>query len=115
MKATAIRQTNIKVMVGSAGTIAVLPVGGYVYGDKTLTDIINFDHYYMPDGVRHELGQLCKAYHLGGNLKLTVESEPAEQPSGGYDYIEMTRRSFDGGLSWGAWSYKGIKEIDGLL
>ena len=78
MKATAKTATNLKPMAGG-GAIATLPVGGWIYGDKGATDIINFTHWYRPTGQKMELGAPCKAF-IGTNLVLSDEAEPGTQP-----------------------------------
>lgn len=73
VKATARIETNIKPMTGG-GPIAVLPVGGYVFGDEGSTDITGFTRWYTPTGKMELLGVPCKAWKA--NLTITNEVEP---------------------------------------
>jgi hypothetical protein len=82
MKGIAKALTNIKPMLGGL-TIAQLPIGGWVYGDRVPTDLVNFSHFYRADGTRVELTNsagpvMCKCYI--GNLTLVDEIEPGTIP-----------------------------------
>jgi len=79
MKGIAKAITNIKPMAGG-NAIAQLQVGGWVFGEKGTTDLMNFEHYYKPTGARVELGKPCKA--TLSNLILTnqVEDPPPPPP-----------------------------------
>jgi hypothetical protein len=115
MKGTAKAITNLKPMAGGVA-IAQLPVSGWVFGTKGTTDMTDFDHFYRANGERVELEKMCKA--TLGNLILSNESETTDPPTDPpvdpalFDYIEMMRKSYDGGLSWTAFEYRGIKVID---
>jgi hypothetical protein len=116
MKGTAKAITNLKPMAGGVA-IAQLPVGGWVFGAKGLTDLTGFDHFYRANGELVELAKTCKA--TLGNLILSNELEtdtpPVDPPPvdpATFDFIEMRRISHDGGLSWTAWEFRGIKVID---
>lgn len=122
MKGIAKHETNIKPMAGGAA-IAVLPVGGYIYGDVGTTDMINFSRYYTSNGARVELGQPCKAWKA--NLTLTEEAEPAITPDptpdpvnlDDFDFVRQVREGIpnaSGGVDWGAWRYEGVKLMEEL-
>lgn len=76
---------NIKSVSGLAVPFPhQLQAGEYVYGDwnsitpSMQTDLINFSHYYTAQGVKTELGILCKVSRV--NLTVTNEVEPGNPP-----------------------------------
>lgn len=75
--------SNIKALAGGSTPVAYLTGGQVVYGNDLATDIGGFDHLYMANGSRVELGQLCKVTKQ--NLIVTNEDEPdgGTPPSGG--------------------------------
>jgi lysozyme len=74
MKAKYTQVTNIKVMSGT-GSKPQLQVGDYLFGTVGTTDMLNFDHYYLANNTRVELGQMCKAT-LSTHPVVTNETEP---------------------------------------
>lgn len=99
MKGKAKYPTNLKPIVGGAA-IAVLEVGGYIFGTLGSTDLSGFTHYYTASDVKVELGTPCKAW--AANLILTDEAEiivpPVDPPTN--PTIYHWRKSTDGGKTF---------------
>jgi hypothetical protein len=101
--------TNLKPykpLAGETNPVVTLPKNGWIFGDKGLTDITGFTHYYKPDGSRIELAAQYKA--TIGNLITTEEAEPADPidpPSAGTGEIINIRTSLDGGKTYDAGRY----------
>lgn len=78
MKGTAVRPVNLKSTTGAGSTLFTLPAGGWVFGVVGSTDIMNFDHYYLPTGAKKMLNAVCKATLL--NLVLSDVPEVVIPP-----------------------------------
>jgi hypothetical protein len=65
----------------SDGFVLAQAVGGdVVWGEwnSAHTDFINFDHYFLSNGTRVELGVMCKC--VTQNMTVTVQTEPTPEP-----------------------------------
>ena len=86
-KGTARTATNIKSMSGvPSGTIATLPVGGWVYGNynPARTDLVDVTEYFRPTGEKIALSVPCKVSVI--NLTVTpysvvIPPDPTPDPT----------------------------------
>lgn len=75
--------TNIKSMSGvPGGTIATLPIGGWVFGNLSPTgsDLIDILEWYRPSGEKMPLSVSCKASAANLTLSDASPETPPDNP-----------------------------------